>query len=99
MSMKRFAMLSEQLQESISFRYFMAVWLMSAVALQVFNYLTLESWILELLIQSTWGVFLFLVPVCPQNLVFHYGRAKSRLFIRVLAILWILMYAAALVRA
>ena len=83
MNMKRFAMLSERLQESISFGYFMAVWLMSAVVLMLLNYLTVNSRILEFLIKSTWGVFLFLVPVCPQNLVFRYGRENCRLFIRV----------------
>ena len=92
MNMKRFAMLSERLQESISFGYFMAVWLMSAVVLMLLNYLTVNSRILEFLIKSTWGVFLFLVPVCPQNLVFRYGRENCRLFIRVLAVMMIWLY-------
>lgn len=78
--------------ESISFGYFMAVWLMSAVVLMLLNYLTVNSRILEFLIKSTWGVFLFLVPVCPQNLVFRYGRENCRLFIRVLAVMMIGLY-------
>ena len=81
MNMKRFAMLSERLQESISFGYFMAVWLMSAVVLMLLNYLTVNSRILEFLIKSTWGVFLFL-----------YGRENCRLFIRVLAVMMIGLY-------
>lgn len=66
-------------------------WFFLAVILLFINIHTLQSSFLAGLIQSTLGFFLLFVPVYPEQLGWRYDEIFCRRFIRILAVIQIIL--------
>ncbi|MDO4732315.1 MAG: hypothetical protein Q4B50_02195 [Bacillota bacterium] len=77
--------------KKLSFAKLLCLWFFFALTAHMINGLTLKSSLLASLCTASLGIFLLFCPIYPQRLAYHWDEQKCKAFIRLLAVLNILL--------
>lgn len=66
-------------------------WFCLCIIAAIINAYTLQSWLLYSICSAALGLYLLIFPVWPKNLGLYWSEKKCRIFIRILALIQILI--------
>ena len=79
------------MKKKITFWGLLSKWFVVTLILGLINMLLVKSSILHNLILASLGIILLIYPVYPQNLENKWSAKKCRIFIRILAVIEIIL--------